>query len=187
MRKPKILPTKELSWDDINTLEVIKYMKSSRHVDEYKRLLSVLMRKRELSLKNIALFLNESENTLKHWHSKCLEGGPLALLSHRRGGRYRQDLSLEEEAEIIKRYTITQTIKPSIDVKVIHEALKKRFGGEVHPSYTYNLLKRHGWGVKTSHIKVIDGPPIPRDVPFKPKKNKLPQDKFDGFFLEEDT
>lgn len=63
----------------------------------------------------------------------------------RRGGRRRQNLRPEEEAEFLAPFFESAKSGGVLVVGPIHSALEERLGRKVPLSSVYNLLHRHGW------------------------------------------
>ena len=72
------------------------------------------------------------------------------------GGRRRQLLSPEEEAEFLEEWTEKAEHGGVLIVPPIHAALEQRLGRKIPPSTVYRILARHGWRKvepDTSHPK----------------------------------
>lgn len=62
-----------------------------------------------------------------------------------RGGRYRANLDLIEEAELLQPFIVKALAGQIATAKKIHSAMEERIGRKIAISTTYRLLKRHGW------------------------------------------
>ncbi len=63
----------------------------------------------------------------------------------KRGGRKRQNLRLEEEAQFLLPFLERAKEGGVLVVSSIHQELENRLGRKVALSSAYNLLHRHGW------------------------------------------
>jgi transposase len=63
----------------------------------------------------------------------------------RRGGRKRQNLTVEQEREFLAPFLVEAEGGGVLVVSAIHLALERRLGRKVALSSVYNLLHRHGW------------------------------------------
>jgi transposase len=63
----------------------------------------------------------------------------------RRGGRRRQNLTPDQEAEFLAPFFESAKIGGVLVVGLIHQALEARLRRKVPLSSVYNLLHRHGW------------------------------------------
>jgi hypothetical protein len=73
------------------------------------------------------------------------EGGIFDDEKPRRGGRYRQNMSLEEESAFLAPFLDKAISGGILVVSEIKEALDKRLKRQVALASAYNLLHRHGW------------------------------------------
>lgn len=72
-------------------------------------------------------------------------GGEIANDRPRPGGRRRQNLTQEQEAEFLRPYLDQARQGGLLIVGSIKQALDQRLGREVALASVYNLLHRHGW------------------------------------------
>lgn len=72
-------------------------------------------------------------------------GGQLDDPGAGRGGRRRENLSREEEAQFLARFLTQAQGGGIVVVSEIKHALDKRLGRVTALASTYNLLHRHGW------------------------------------------
>jgi len=73
------------------------------------------------------------------------EGGMFDDDKLKRGGRYRQNMNLEEERAFLAPFFDKASSGGILVVSEIKEALDKRLEREVALASAYNLLHRHGW------------------------------------------
>ena len=78
---------------------------------------------------------------------------PLLGDQDRRGGRRRELLSLEEEAQFVQGWIDQAKEEGALAVALIHAALEKKVGKPVPRSTIYRMLHRHGWPKITPNAK----------------------------------
>lgn len=93
----------------------------------------------------IALHTGLAQQTVHNLISDYNRHGPEALARPGRGGRYRANLELSEEADFLEPFIAKALTGQIATAKEIHNALEARIGHQVAISTTYRLLKRHGW------------------------------------------
>ncbi|MBF0437169.1 MAG: winged helix-turn-helix domain-containing protein [Magnetococcales bacterium] len=80
-------------------------------------------------------------NLISQYNRRGLE----AMAGPGRGGRYRANLTLEEEAVFLEPFKAKAITGQIATAQQIHAALEERLERPVHISSVYRLLKRHGW------------------------------------------
>ncbi|MBF0583189.1 MAG: winged helix-turn-helix domain-containing protein [Magnetococcales bacterium] len=93
----------------------------------------------------IALHTGLAQQTVHNLISDYNRHGPDVMAKSGRGGRYRANLELAEEAEFLQPFIAKALTGQIATAKEIHRALEERVGHKVAISTTYRLLKRHGW------------------------------------------
>jgi len=114
---------------------------------DFKRVQAVWLRvSLGLSYEQIALGVGLAVNTVRCLCSRFRTQGPAALQrGPGRGGRRKQNLSPDEEAEFLRPFMETAEQGHILHVGEVKEAYEKRLGRSVPKSTVYRLLKRHGW------------------------------------------
>ena len=157
-------PRKKVSDDQKRRIE--EMMRSSRDVDDFKRIQSVWLRVIfDMSLEEIAEATGLKANTIRMIHSRFLREGELALIGVGRGGRRRQNMTFEEELKFLEQFLEKSRRGEILIVSEIKRSYEEKRGNEVPKSTIYRLLARHGWR-KIS----------PR--PYHPKGDKAAQEDF---------
>ena len=72
-------------------------------------------------------------------------GGKPAEMEPKRGGRRRENMSIEEEQAFLAPFFENSRCSGVLVVGVIHNALEQHLGRKVARASAYNLLHRHGW------------------------------------------
>lgn len=138
---------KELVASDAATVEALKArLKQARTIAEFQRIQCVLMRATtDCSAGQIAQVLGWATATVHITHSRwAKEGGAIFELKGK-GGRRSQNLTEEEEAEVLAPFVEQATAGNVLKAADIQAAYEARVGKAVPNSTIYRLLKRHGW------------------------------------------
>lgn len=124
------------------------YLASAKTIQELRQAQAVILPLMwGLSIKNTAEMIGMSVGwTCQQRRSFIRNGGPTAEDDRpRRGGRYHQNLSVEEEVAFLAPFIESAQTGGILVVGDIHRALEKRLGRHVALSSTYHLLHRHHW------------------------------------------
>jgi transposase len=73
------------------------------------------------------------------------DGAKSAQMTTKRGGRRRENMSIEEEAAFLAPFFESARGGGILLVSVIHNALEQHLSRKVALASAYNLLHRHGW------------------------------------------
>lgn len=113
---------------------------------EFQRVQSVWLRA-SLNLEDdqIAIAVGLSCNTVRCLHSRFRLQGEEALIGVGRGGRRRQNLSIEQEDELLRPFLEKAGAGGILVANPIKVAYEHVVGHEVPKSTIYRLLARHGW------------------------------------------
>jgi transposase len=121
-------------------------LKESQTKSEFQRIQCLWLREvLELSSKEIAIAIGWDPSSVRRLQSKYLKEGETALLVSARGGRHRENLSLEEEKEVLEPFFEKSKAGGILIVKEIKLAYEGEVGGKVPKSTIYRMLARHGW------------------------------------------
>ena len=63
----------------------------------------------------------------------------------KRGGRHRQNISFEQETQLLEHFFQKFQEGQTLAVSEIHKAYEKEIGKKVPASTVYRMLARHGW------------------------------------------
>lgn len=99
----------------------------------------------ELSDEEIAAAVGLSPNTVRCLQSRFRKQGKVALVGIGRGGRRRQNLSVEQERSLLHPFLEQATRGGILEVGPVKAAYEKAVGHAVPKSTVYRLLSRHGW------------------------------------------
>jgi len=81
---------------------------------------------------------------VKAIHKKYRDGGLEALVDNR-GGRYRQNLTIDQERELLKPFEEQGKSGSMIVANKVKKAYEQKIGKEVPESTIYRMLARHGF------------------------------------------
>jgi transposase len=144
-------------------LPLLKQAKGKR---EYQRVLCIWLRAAMgMPPADIAQALGWSLGYVKQLQAKYLREGEGALKLERKGGRYRENLSVREEIALLAPFFAKAEKGELLLVTEIKRAYEARVGRKVPKSTLYRLLDRHGWRKLA-----------PR--PFHPKADQAAQEAF---------
>lgn len=113
---------------------------------EFQRVQSVWLRA-TLNLQDdqIAIAVGLSCNTVRCLHSRFRLQGEEALVGIGRGGRRRENLSIEQEDKVLRPFLEEAGTGGILVVSPIKIAYEQAVGHVVPKSTIYRLLARHGW------------------------------------------
>jgi transposase len=125
-------------------IDITRAMKECTKSGEYKRLQCVYlgMLYPDMSAKRIGEITLYSESWVWAIHADYRKNG-LSALSDARGGRYRQHLSFDEEAEFLKPFEEKSKSGTLVEASAIKKAYEEKVGKEVAKTTIYRLLDRH--------------------------------------------
>ena len=86
-----------------------------------------------------------SPNTVRCLHSRFLRQGEGAFAAVGRGGRRRQNLTVEGESELLRAFLAAAESGGVLEAGAIKAAYEARIGRPVPKSTIYRMLARHGW------------------------------------------
>jgi transposase len=159
MRTPKPMPK--------GAEESLKrLMQETRTKSDYQRVMAVWLRASlKVTASQIATALGWSTSSVHRVHSQYFQQGESALLGVGRGGRRRQNLSLEQEKSMLSTFFQKAQSGGVLIVSEIKSKYEELVGHPVHKSTVYRMLKRHGW----------------RKIAPRPRHPKMDQDKQEAF------
>jgi transposase len=138
------MPKRKAFEGDINYIGQV--MKGLENCAEYRRIQCVhlAMLHPEMSAKEISKITLYSESHVRHIHGDYRKNG-LAGLTDNRGGRYRENLTIAQEQELLKPFEEECKSGSIVVAGRIKKAYEEKVGREVAESTIYRMLKRHGF------------------------------------------
>ncbi|GAB6910146.1 conserved hypothetical protein [Desulfosarcina cetonica] len=79
------------------------------------------------------------------------------VAAQKRGGRRRQNMSLEQEAQLLATFFQRARESGSLVVADIHKAYETAIGKKVPASTIYRMLARHGWHAPCDNRSIDSG------------------------------
>lgn len=139
MRTPKPLPEEAVSRLPLE-------MKRAKTKAEFQRLQCVWLRASlGLSSKQVATALGWHPCSVRRVQSHYLKEGEASLKGVGRGGRRRQNLTFQQEEELLQEFLASSGKGGILEVSRIKVAYENLLGRKVPHSTVYRMLARHGW------------------------------------------
>ena len=139
MRKPRPI-TDEMK------AEIVKAMEAAKTKDEFRRLQACWLRaERGLNPWEIGEIVGMIPESVRRIHARLFKEGAKALLDGPLGGRRRENLTLQEEAELLRSFHFDASQSRMLEVSKVKAAYEELVGHKVPPSTIYRMLARHGW------------------------------------------
>lgn len=121
-------------------------LKKAEGKPEFQRIQCVLLRATlGASAKDIAQVVGWTAGTVRVMHSQYAKKGEAFFEVVHRGGRHRQNMTLDDEAQFLAPFfdkAKAGGILVASEIKLAYEAI---VGREVAESTVYRILARHGW------------------------------------------
>jgi transposase len=138
---------KDLIADDEATIDALTArLKQAKGIAEFKRVQCVLMRVAlGSSAADIALALGWATETVHVMHSRWAREGEAVFDLKGKGGRNHQNLTEQQEAELLASFAEQATAGNILKVAEIQAAYEARAGKAVPNSTIYRMLERNGW------------------------------------------
>ena len=124
--------------------EIKQYRKNVKDKDFNRRLYAVQLVGEGKPTSAIEDKLDCKKQQISRWVKQFNEKG-IDGLSGKCGGRYHENMSIEEEQEVLKPFMEKAEQGQIVGVKEIREAYEKKLGRKVHDTYIYKLMHRNGW------------------------------------------
>jgi transposase len=160
MRPPRPIPEEALE-------ELRSQLKTTKTKTEYRRVLAVWLRASlSMSAPMVAQALGLATGTVRRIQAEYLRQGQKALKTAARGGRRRQNLTLDQERSLLAEFLDQAKRGGLLDVSRVKAAYEAAVGHDVPKSTVYRLLARHGWR------KVAPRPRHPESDPEKQEQFK---------------
>jgi transposase len=139
MRKPKPLPAgayEKLATD----------LKRAKTKGEFQRVQCLWLRASlGLSGDQVAIALGWHVGSVRKLQARYLREGEAVLKGTGRGGRYYQNLTLEEERQLLRNFLAQSGKGGILEVSRVKAAYEQVLGRKVPKSTIYRMLARHGW------------------------------------------
>jgi transposase len=121
-------------------------LKEARNQAEYQRIQCVWLRAAlSLPAPQMATALGWQVGSARQVHSDSLRQGETALWNKAVGGRHRQNLTREQEKELLLPFIEQAAAGGVLVVAPVQAAYEAAVGRPVHHSVVYRVLHRQGW------------------------------------------
>ena len=139
MRTPQPLP-------DGAAERLAAMLKEAKRKADYQRIQCVWLRAAlGLGAAQIAMALGWQVGSVRQVHSDYLRHGESVLQGKPSGGRHRQNLTREQEKELLTPFLEQAAAGGVLVVAPVQAAYEAAVGRAVHHSVVYRALPRHGW------------------------------------------
>jgi transposase len=98
-----------------------------------------------LSATQVATAIGWHVGSVRKLQARYLREGEAVLKGTGRGGRYYQNLTLEEERQLLQEFLAQSERGGILEVSRIKAAYEQILGRKVPKSTVYRMLARHGW------------------------------------------
>jgi len=98
-----------------------------------------------LSATQVATAIGWHVGSVRKLQARYLREGEAVLKGTGRGGRYYQNLTLEEERQLLQEFLAQSEKGGILEVSRVKAAYEKVLGRKVPKSTIYRMLARHGW------------------------------------------
>ena len=136
-----------------NASEIRAYRKgvTDKYLD--RRLHAVQLLGEGMKPKDIAEKLDADKRQISRWASQFCNGGGIKGLIPKVGGRYHENMTLDEEKAFLEQFKDKSEKGQLVGVNEIKEAYEKVIGHRTSTSQIYCILHRHGWSKKMPRSK----------------------------------
>jgi len=139
MRKPRELPEGAVE-------SLAKSLKQAQTKAEFQRVQCLWLRASlGLTADQVATAIGWHPNSVRKLQARYFKEGEAALKGGGRGGRYFQNLTLEEEKQLLREFLAQSERGGILEVSRVKAAYEKALGRKVPKSTVYRMLARHGW------------------------------------------
>ena len=98
-----------------------------------------------LSSKDVAVAIGWNTSSVRHLQAQYIKEGEGAVRASKRGGRYRANMTSDEENSFLSSFLEKSAQGEILMVSEIKSAYEKVVGHAVPKSTIYRILARHGW------------------------------------------
>jgi transposase len=139
MRKPKELPEGALE-------SLANGLKQAKTKAQFQSVQCLWLRASlGLTADQVATAIGWHPNSVRKLQARYLKEGEAALKRAGRGGRYFQNLTIEEERQLLQEFLVQSEAGGILEVSRVKTAYEQALGRQVPKSTVYRMLARHGW------------------------------------------
>ena len=156
MRKPKELPEGALE-------SLAKGLKQAKTKAQFQSVQCLWLRASlGLTADQVATAIGWHPNSVRKLQARYFKEGEAALKRGGRGGRYYQNLTLEEERQLLQEFLAQSERGGILEVSRVKAAYEQALGRQVPKSTVYRMLARHGWRKVLPGLATLSQMPPPR-------------------------
>lgn len=93
----------------------------------------------------ISQMIGYNSNYIEQIQARFWKDGEEIFQKKQKGGRYNENMTVEEEKEFLKKFEKRAGEGKFVDTTEIHKAYEEKIGRKVYRSVIYDLLSRNGW------------------------------------------
>jgi len=139
MRKPKELPEGALK-------SLATGLKQAKSKAEFQSVQCLWLRASlGLTADQVATAIGWHPNSVRKLQARYFKEGEVALRRGGKGGRYFQNLTLEEERQLLQEFLAQSEAGGILEVSRVKASYERAWGRQVPKSTVYRMLARHGW------------------------------------------
>lgn len=125
--------------------QVQSALRAARSKSEFQRILCVWLKMSfSLTSEQLAVAIGRTSFFVRKIQSRFAKESIQCFAEKKKGGRKREYMSLEREAQILTKFRRQAQRGGALDVQGITKAYERSLGMEVSPSTIYRLISRHG-------------------------------------------
>lgn len=128
-----------------NAAEIKEYRKKVKEKYLDRRLHTLQLLGEGVKPKEIAEKLDVDKRQISMWAKNFCERGGIENFIKKRGGRFRENMSYEQESKLLEQFTEKAKKGQIIETSEIKEAYEEILGRKTNSKQIYNVLHRHGW------------------------------------------
>ena len=128
-----------------NAKEIKAYRKEIKEKSLDRRLYAVQLLGEGNKPKAIAEKLDADKRQISKWASDYCTKGGITGLAEKRGGRHRENMSKEEEKELLERFKEKAEKGQVVTTKEIKAAYEEKIGRSVNGNQIHYVLRRNEW------------------------------------------
>ena len=98
-----------------------------------------------LASRDVAIAIGWNVSSVRHLQAQYIKEGETVLQASKRGGRYRANMTSDEENSFLSSFLEKSARGEILIVSEIKSAYEKAVGHAVPKSTLYRMLARHGW------------------------------------------
>lgn len=93
----------------------------------------------------ISQMIGYNSNYIEQIQARFWKEGEEIFQKKQKGGRYNENMTVEEEKEFLNKFLKKATEGKFIEISEFHREYEKEIGRKVYKSVIYDLLDRNGW------------------------------------------